>query len=153
MKFVLVNGRTPRPQSSCALCCEPVGGSYLREFAIRLSYCDHNGYADHRKAADEAGKKASEAVMTIVGASRCLPYLEEVMPHPQIRKRQACDRCDGRFGLIMHRWWANKFCKKVCGDAHVHEIVLDRDAIRRWFGFAHAPLRARAVSGSALCVE
>jgi len=39
MKFVLVNGRTPRPQSFCALCCEPIGESYLRELTTRLSYC------------------------------------------------------------------------------------------------------------------
>jgi hypothetical protein len=45
MKFVLVNGRTPRPQSFCALCCEPIGESYLREIATRLSYCDHQCYA------------------------------------------------------------------------------------------------------------
>jgi hypothetical protein len=44
MKFVLVNGRTPRPQSFCALCCEPIGASYLRELATRLSYCDHRCY-------------------------------------------------------------------------------------------------------------
>jgi len=44
MKFVLVNGRTPRPQSFCALCCEPIGGSYVRELATGLSYCDHNCY-------------------------------------------------------------------------------------------------------------
>ena len=40
MKFVLVNGRTPRPQSFCALCCEAIGESYLRELTTRLSYCD-----------------------------------------------------------------------------------------------------------------
>jgi hypothetical protein len=44
MKFVLVNGRTPRPQSFCALCCEPIGQSYLREISTRLSYCDHMCY-------------------------------------------------------------------------------------------------------------
>jgi len=27
MEFVLVNGRTPRPQSFCALCCEPIGAA------------------------------------------------------------------------------------------------------------------------------
>ena len=48
VKFILVNGRTPRPQSFCALCCEPIGESYLREIATRLSYCDHNCYIDHR---------------------------------------------------------------------------------------------------------
>jgi hypothetical protein len=51
MKFVLVNGRTPRPRSFCALCCEPIGGSYLREIATRLSYCDHKCYVGDRKVA------------------------------------------------------------------------------------------------------
>jgi hypothetical protein len=49
MKFVLVNGRTPTPRSFCALCGEPIGASYLRETATRLSYCDHRCYAGHRK--------------------------------------------------------------------------------------------------------
>ncbi len=41
MKFVLVNGRTPRTQSFCALCCESIGESYLRDIATQLSYCNH----------------------------------------------------------------------------------------------------------------
>jgi hypothetical protein len=41
MEFVLVNGRTPRPQSFCVLCCEPIGESDLREIETRLSYCNH----------------------------------------------------------------------------------------------------------------
>ena len=49
VKFVLVNDRTPRPQSFCALCCEPIGGSYLREIATRLSYCDHKCYAGRQE--------------------------------------------------------------------------------------------------------
>jgi hypothetical protein len=49
MKFVLVNGRTPRMQSHCALCCEPIGESYLRDIATQLSYCNHRCYADHCK--------------------------------------------------------------------------------------------------------
>jgi hypothetical protein len=73
------------------------------------------------------------------------------MTQLHIRKHQVCDRCGGGFGLVTHRWWGNKFCKKVCKEAYVREIVLDRDAIRRWFGFAHAPHRAQAVGGSALC--
>jgi hypothetical protein len=44
MRFVLVNGRTPRPQSFCAVCCEPIGASYLRELATQLSFCDRNCY-------------------------------------------------------------------------------------------------------------
>jgi hypothetical protein len=47
MKFIVVDGRTPRPQSFCARCCEPIGESYLREIATRLPYCDHNCYIDH----------------------------------------------------------------------------------------------------------
>jgi hypothetical protein len=49
MKFVLVNGRSPKPQSFCALCCDSIGESYLREIATRLSYCDHTCYVDHCK--------------------------------------------------------------------------------------------------------
>ena len=45
IKFILVNGRTPRPQSFCARCCEPIGASYLREIASRFSYCDHECHA------------------------------------------------------------------------------------------------------------
>ena len=47
MKFVLVNGRTPRPKSFCALCSEPIGESYLRDIATRRFYCDHACYAGH----------------------------------------------------------------------------------------------------------
>jgi hypothetical protein len=54
MKFVLVNGRTPRPQSFCALCCEPIGASYLREFTTRLSYCNPNCYFGRCKGAAPA---------------------------------------------------------------------------------------------------
>ena len=49
MKFILVNGRSPQPQSFCALCCDSIGESYLREIATRLSYCDHKCYIDHSK--------------------------------------------------------------------------------------------------------
>ncbi|MEA3092644.1 MAG: hypothetical protein QOJ04_3986, partial [Caballeronia sp.] len=42
MKFVLVNGRTPNPQTFCAVCCDAIGENYLRELATGLSYCDHS---------------------------------------------------------------------------------------------------------------
>ena len=51
MKFVLVNGRTPNPQTFCALCCDPIGESYVRELATGLSYCDHNCYLGDIKLA------------------------------------------------------------------------------------------------------
>jgi hypothetical protein len=47
MKFVLVNGRTPRTQTLCGLCCEPIGESYLRDIVTWLPYCNHKCYVDH----------------------------------------------------------------------------------------------------------
>ena len=47
MQFVLVNGRSPRPESSCALCCETIGESYLRELTTRLPYCNYECYLGH----------------------------------------------------------------------------------------------------------
>lgn len=51
MRYVLVTGRTPCPKSYCALCCEPIGASYLREIGTRLPYCDQNCYAAHCNSA------------------------------------------------------------------------------------------------------
>jgi hypothetical protein len=51
MKLVLVNGRSPRPESFCALCCEPIGESYLRDLNTRLSYCNYECYLGHCKLA------------------------------------------------------------------------------------------------------
>ena len=50
MKFVLVNGRTPRTQSLCALCLEPIGEAYLRDIVTRFPYCNHKCYVNHCKA-------------------------------------------------------------------------------------------------------
>jgi hypothetical protein len=61
MKFVLVNGRTLRPESFCALCCEPISESYLRELATRLSYCDHECYADRCKLAVSLPRERARA--------------------------------------------------------------------------------------------
>ena len=41
---------------------------------------------------------------------------------PPVCKRQVCDRCGGRFGMITHRWWGNKFCKRTCKDAYLREL-------------------------------
>ena len=46
MKFVLVNGRTPRTQSFCALCCELIRESYLRDIETQLAYCNHKCYVE-----------------------------------------------------------------------------------------------------------
>jgi hypothetical protein len=61
MKFVLVNGRTPRPESFCALCCESIGESYLRDLSTRSSYCDHACYLGHCQLAASAPKQRARA--------------------------------------------------------------------------------------------
>ena len=61
MKFVLVNGRTPRPDSFCALCSEPIGRSYLRELGTRSSYCDHACYLGHLWVEASALKQSARA--------------------------------------------------------------------------------------------
>ncbi len=38
--------------------------------------------------------------------------------------------------MVTHRWWGNKFCKRTCKHAYLRELALDRDRIRRWYGFA-----------------
>jgi hypothetical protein len=59
------------------------------------------------------------------------------------RKHQRCDRCGGRFGIVTHRWWGNKFCKRVCKDAYLRETSLDRDAT--WLGLTQVACRAQMV--------
>jgi hypothetical protein len=69
MRFILVNGRTPRRQSSCALCCKPIGASYLREVATRLRYCNADCYADHCVGEILALENHAMATYTAHGAS------------------------------------------------------------------------------------
>jgi len=75
------------------------------------------------------------------------------MKDQRIQKRQVCDHCGERFGLLTHRWWGNKFCKRTCRDNYIREVALDRHAIRRWLSFARLPSRARDVGPSVLCAR
>jgi hypothetical protein len=47
MRYLLVNDRVPKPPSYCALCCDVIGGSYVRDVGTRLSYCCVTHYTDH----------------------------------------------------------------------------------------------------------
>jgi hypothetical protein len=60
---------------------------------------------------------------------------DKMLRKGEVRQPQVCDHCGGRFGLLTHRWWSNKFCKKKCKDAHLRELAFRRDQIRRWYGF------------------
>ena len=61
MKFIVVNGRTPRPQSFCALCCKSIGETYLRELTTRLSHCDNSCYTGNCKVAAPTVQKHARA--------------------------------------------------------------------------------------------
>ena len=61
MKFVLVNGRTPRPKTLCVMCDQPIKAGYLREIGTDLTYCSHNCYADHCKSAFQLLEKQARA--------------------------------------------------------------------------------------------
>jgi hypothetical protein len=70
MRFILVNGRTPCRQSSCTLCGKQIGGSYLREIATRLPYCDPDCYADHCEGAVLAIETHASATCASLAGSR-----------------------------------------------------------------------------------
>ena len=74
------------------------------------------------------------------------------MRQPQVCKHQVCDHCGGRFGMVTHRWWGSKFCKRTCKEAYLREVTLDRDTIRRWFG-PRVSRAAQAVAVPALWVH
>ena len=51
MRFVLVNGRTPNPQSCLRDVRSAVRGNYLRDIGTQFAYCSHDCYADQCKCA------------------------------------------------------------------------------------------------------
>ena len=66
MRFVLVNGRTPCPQTFCMLCCESIKGGYLRATTTQYPYCDYKCYSLYcesvaRLREDLAGEESRKA--------------------------------------------------------------------------------------------
>ena len=47
MQYLIVNDRIPRADAYCALCCEKIADSYVREMQTRLLYCDAKCFAGH----------------------------------------------------------------------------------------------------------
>jgi hypothetical protein len=63
---------------------------------------------------------------------------------PARRAGQRCDHCGGPFGLVTHRWWGGKFCKRSCKEVHIRErINLERRTIHRWCGLLTGMLLSR----------
>jgi hypothetical protein len=60
----------------------------------------------------------------------------ELLCEDRMRQPQVCDHCGGRFGMVTHRWWGNKFCKRTCKGAYLRELALGRDKIRRRYGLS-----------------
>jgi hypothetical protein len=60
-----------------------------------------------------------------------------------VRARQVCDHCGGSFGMVTHRWWGSKFCRRRCKEAYLREIRLDRDTVHRLCGLLSVTSRSR----------
>jgi hypothetical protein len=71
---------------------------------------------------------------------------------PEVCKHEVCDHCDGRFGMVTHRWWGNKFCKRTCKNAYLCENhhTLSGWVIPRFFTFASGACLAAAVAVAVL---
>jgi hypothetical protein len=65
MKFILVNGRTPCRNSTCALCSELIRDCYLREMGTQLYYCDQICYADHCKRVMDLSDHARASLIAL----------------------------------------------------------------------------------------
>jgi hypothetical protein len=61
-RFVLVNNRTPRAETQCALCGGKIADSYIRETQTRLFYCDTKCFAGRAKVARFDVKKREREV-------------------------------------------------------------------------------------------
>ena len=45
----------------------------------------------------------------------------------RLRAANACDHCGGRFGMVTHRCWGSKFCKKTCKASFLREFWGERN--------------------------
>jgi hypothetical protein len=61
---------------------------------------------------------------------------------------QASSLRGGRFGMVTHRWWGNKFCKRTCKNAYLRENhhTLSGWVIPRFFAFADGARRLAQVT-------
>jgi hypothetical protein len=45
-----------------------------------------------------------------------------------------CANCAGKFGLVCHRHWGLRFCRKVCKTNYLAKTAKDYVRVRKWFG-------------------
>lgn len=57
IRFVLVNDRAPRAETTCALCSLQIKDEYVRTPQTGLIYCDAQCFAEHEKMTALAFKK------------------------------------------------------------------------------------------------
>src|SRR5215475_8654936 len=73
------------------------------------------------------------------------------MRRSQVCKHQVCDYCGGPFGMVTHRWWGDKFCKKTCKNTYLRE---NHRTLSNWlipqFFFAGGACLAAAVAVAVL---
>ena len=47
-----------------------------------------------------------------------------------------CANCGGKFGLVYHNHWGQRFCRKACKDDFLAKTAKDHARMRKWFGRA-----------------
>jgi hypothetical protein len=109
-KFIFVNGRTPNPESFLRI----VLRVDRRKLPARPQYPSlllRSHVLSRPPSARSVSTQATrEGLMTILRVT--------YEPCPAARRDlQLCDHCSGPFGMVMHRWWGRKFCKRRCKDA------------------------------------
>lgn len=61
LRAIFVNGRQPRDDVYCALCCEKIRQMYIRDIKTNLYYCDQPCYRGHVKFCELAlARRATE---------------------------------------------------------------------------------------------
>ena len=62
VRFIFVNGRTPRGKAHCALCSEEISDRYVREIPTGLIYCGRHYGAGHSHISEVASRSLPKVV-------------------------------------------------------------------------------------------
>jgi hypothetical protein len=57
-----------------------------------------------------------------------------------------CGQCGGKLGLIVHRYWELRFCRRACKRSYLEHVERDSERLRRWFAYlapGHSESQAR----------